>query len=159
VTPTGTDSVRLSDLLLGRTYLPPQASISHRDSLGLVPVYDLALAPNDSLVLYWETYGLRPDSTGVVRYRVSLEASEVDRGAIAQLAGHLMSVLGGGQRVGVSLSWDVEAPAGDGVQRNALAIDPIVWSAGTYRLRLRIEEAATGRGAVSERRITKAATQ
>ncbi|HEX9705952.1 MAG TPA: hypothetical protein VGA20_11955 [Gemmatimonadales bacterium] len=147
------DSLRVSDLLLGRRMRAPEPVIRHRDALRIEPLYDLELTPGDSLVAYWETYGLRPDSVGTVRYQVVLDVREADRGAMGDVVAWLGGVLGLGRRDGFTLEWEVEAPAGEGAQRDVVVIDPGAWPAGAYTLRVRIEEPATGRQAVTERRL------
>jgi tetratricopeptide (TPR) repeat protein len=148
------DSLRASDLLLGRTAREAPATIPHRDSLGMDPLYDLELSPGDSLVVYWETYGLRPDSSGTVRYAVSVEVREADRGALAEVIGRLGVALGLGRQTGLTVRWDVDAAAPDGVRRDVLVVDPGAWRARAYRLRVRIEERGSGRAAITERGVT-----
>jgi tetratricopeptide (TPR) repeat protein len=147
------DSLRTSDLLLGRSAREPPLTIPHRDSLAIDPLYDLKLAPGDSLVVYWETYGLMPDSTRTVRYHVTVDARETDQGTLAGLIGRLGAVIGVGRRSGLTLEWDVSAAAGDAVRRDVLMVDPAGWKPGSYVLRVRITEAGSGRSAVSERRV------
>jgi hypothetical protein len=147
------DSVRTSDLLLGRAAREPPPTIPHRDSLGIDPLYNLELARGDSLVVYWETYGLTPDSTGTVRYHVTFDARGADRGAVAEVIARLGAAIGVGRRSGLTVQWDVDAPATDGVRRDVLVVDPAGWKSGAYVLRLRIEERGSGRTAVSERRV------
>jgi tetratricopeptide (TPR) repeat protein len=110
------DSLRTSDLLLGRSVREPPPTIPHRDSLHIEPLYDLELAPGDSLVAYWETYGLQPDSTGTVHYHVTVEAREAGQGTLAGLIARLGTAIGLGQRSGLTVEWDVAAQAADGVQ-------------------------------------------
>ncbi len=153
VTAPALDSLRTSDLLLGRSSREPPLTILHRDSLRIDPLYNLELAPGDSLVVYWETYGLRPDSTGTVRYHVTFDAREADRGALAEVIARLGAAIGVGRRSGLSVEWDVDAPATDGVRRDVLAVGPAAWKPGTYVLRVRIDERGSGRTAVSERRV------
>jgi hypothetical protein len=140
--------------LLGRVARDALADIPHRDSLALDPLYDLQLAPGDSLVAYWETYGLQPDSTGTVRYAVSVEVREADRGTLSAVIGRLGAALGLGRLGGLTVRWDVVAAAEDGVRRDVLVVDPEEWQPGTYLLRVRIDEMRGGRAAVAERRIT-----
>ena len=42
----------------------------------------MRFAPGDTIFLYWETYGLAPDSTrsGRMRIEIGLRLAEVDRG-------------------------------------------------------------------------------
>jgi GWxTD domain-containing protein len=70
---------------------------------------DLALPPRDTVAVYWEGYGLRPDSTGRVRYDVHLAMRlvEIDRGGgvLGRTLGSLADALGmtaeGEDQVGV----------------------------------------------------------
>jgi tetratricopeptide (TPR) repeat protein len=153
VTAPHPDSLRTSDLLLGRRLGTRPITIRHRDTLRIDPLYNLEVGPEDSTVVYWETYGLRPDSGGVVRYRVGFDVREADRGAVGTILASLAAGLGLARRRGLSLEWDVEAPAPDGIRRDVLALGPTGWPVGTYTLRVRIEEAGSGRVAVTERRV------
>jgi len=148
------DLLRVSDLLVGRSAREAAATIPHRDSLAIEPLYDLELSAGDSLVVYWETYGLRPDSSGTVRYAVTVDVREADRGALAAVVGRLSAALGLGRQSGLTVRWDVDAAAADGVRRDVLVVDPAAWQPGAYRLRVGIEERRTGRVAVTERGIT-----
>lgn len=49
-----------------------------RDDLLILPAGRLTFAPGDTIYLYWESYGLVPDSTGVGRARIDL-ALRVDQ--------------------------------------------------------------------------------
>jgi len=153
VTAPATDSLRMSDLLLGRSFQEPPRTIVHRDSLRLDPLYDLRLTPGDSLVVYWETYGLRSDSTGTVRYHVTLDAREASEGAVAEVIARLGAAIGVGRRSGLRLEWDVASDGQDGVRRDVLVMDPAAWSPGEYLVRVRIDEPASGRVAIAERRV------
>jgi hypothetical protein len=153
VTAPARDSLRTSDLLLGRSSREPPTSIPHRDSLRIDPLYNLELARGDSLVVYWETYGLRPDSTGTVHYHVTVDAREADRGTLADLIARLGAALGITRRSGVTVEWDVEAAVTEGVRRDVLAVNPAAWKPGAYVLRVRIEERGSSRSATSERNV------
>jgi hypothetical protein len=149
-------SLRVSDLLLGRARADVPATITHRDSLHLDPLYDLRTDGTEPLAVYWETYGLSPDSVGAAHYRVSLDVREADRGALPGLVARLGAAIGLGRRTGVSIEWEVRVPAPTGVTRDVLSLEPALWPDGSYVLRVRIEEPATGRAVTSERRIAKA---
>jgi GWxTD domain-containing protein len=153
VTAPAPDSLRTSDLLLGRSAREAPPTILHRDSLRIDPLYNLRMAPGDSLVVYWETYGLRPDSTGIVHYHVTCEARGPDRTVLAEMIAHLGAAMGVTQRSGLTVGWDVDALAADGVRRDVLVVDPAGWKPGTYALRVRIQERDSGRAAVSERSV------
>jgi GWxTD domain-containing protein len=153
VTTPSTDSLRTSDLLLGRAAREAPATIPHRDSLHIDPLYNLQMSAGDSLVVYWETYGLTPDSAGIVHYHVAAEARGPDRSALAEVFARLGTALGVTQRNGVTVEWDVDAAAADGVRRDVLVVDPAGWKPGTYALRVRIAERGSGRTATSERNV------
>jgi hypothetical protein len=147
------DSLRTSDLLLGRAAREVAAIIPHRDSLHIDPLYNLQMSPGDSLVVYWETYGLTPDSAGIVHYHVAAEARGPDRSALADVVARLGAAIGVTQRSGVTVQWDVDAVAADGVRRDVLVVDPAGWKPGTYVLRVQIWERGSGRTAASERNV------
>ena len=153
VTAPALDSLRTSDLLLGRSSREPPTTIPHRDSLRIDPLYNLEMTPGDSLVVYWETYGLKPDSAGIVHYHVTFDAREADRGALAEVIARLGAAIGVTRRSGLTAEWDVEAPASGGVRRDVLAVGPAAWKPDTYALRVRIEERGSGRSATSERNV------
>jgi GWxTD domain-containing protein len=148
-----TDSLRTSDLLLGRSAREAPPTIPHRDSLHIDPLYNLQMAPGDSLVVYWETYGLEPDSAGIVHYHVAAEARGPDRSMLAGVIARLGTAIGVTQRSGVTVEWDVDAAAAEGVRRDVLVLAPTGWKPGSYLLRVRITEQGSGRAATSERRV------
>jgi len=153
VTAPAPDSLRTSDLLLGRAAREGLRTIPHRDSLHIDPLYDLQMSSGDSLVVYWETYGLTPDSADIVHYHVTAEARGPDPSALAQVSARLRSGRDVRHRSGVTVEWDVDAAAADGVRRDVLVMDPAGWRPGTYVLRVRIAERGSGRTAASERNV------
>jgi hypothetical protein len=153
VTAPAPDSLRTSDLLLGRSARGAPPTIPHRDSLHIDPLYNLQMDPGDSLVVYWETYGLTPDSAGIVHYHVAAEARGPDRSVLAGVIARLGTAIGVTQRSGVTVEWDVDAAAADGVRRDVLVLAPMGWKAGSYLLRVRITEQGSDRTATSERKV------
>ena len=148
-----TAALRTSDLLVGRRARTLPTVIGHRDQLHLAPLYDLVLEAGDSLVLYWETYGLVTDTTGVASYTVAVSVEDSAKTGLAGLVGRLGAALGLGSREGVALQWNVEAPAVAGVRRDVVVLDPPEWSAGVYVLKVTITEARSGRQTETERVI------
>ena len=88
-----------------------------RDDLLILPAGRLTFAPGDTIYLYWESYGLRADSTGVARARIdlALRTDELHReGGIEVFLGTLGDAIGitakGDDRV--SLTYDRVVAAG-----------------------------------------------
>lgn len=153
VTPLDSTAPRLSDLLVGRGIGAHPSVIRHRDELRLMPLYDLVIEAGDSLAVYWETYGLPVDTAGNVRYRVTLTVEDSTRTGIAGLVGRLGAALGLGARSGVSLTWEVDAPAADGVRRDVIVLDPPAWDPGAYVARITVQDLVAGGVARAERSV------
>jgi hypothetical protein len=96
------DSLRMSDVLVADAAAPRDSSyLSWRDFF--IQPSAGRFAPGDPVALLWETYGLQPDSTGVVRYTIELTFTvrEVER------RGFAARILGGiGDAVGLSARGD-----------------------------------------------------
>lgn len=118
--PTGADTtsaLAISDLLLvDRPATPSRGTAAWRGwaDAGVRLRGDLALLPRDTVAVYWEGYGLRPDPTGRVRYDVHLAMRlvEIDRGGgvLGRTLGSLADALGmtaeGEDQVGVRFTRD-----------------------------------------------------
>jgi GWxTD domain-containing protein len=88
-----------------------------RDDLLILPAGRLTFSPGDTIYLYWESYGLQADSTGVARARIdlALRTDELHReGGIEVFLGTLGDAIGitakGDDRV--SLSYERVVAAG-----------------------------------------------
>ncbi len=152
----------LSDILVARQIgLREQgAKLRGRNDLLIKPSGTLAFVRNDTIHIYWETYGLAADSTGVGRARVKLNL-HVDK---LQRTSGIDVVLGGiGDAFGltakgddrVSLSYD-RTIAPDVIDRApdyiALAIGDS--PAGTYTLEIEVADVVGGRTARRQRILT-----
>ena len=95
-----TDSTKLSNSdLVFANRLPSQGAITGRwNTIGLVPRGDLVLAQRDTFSLYWESYGLKPDADGRLKYEIRLIVTleEIDRGTngVRRFLGGISDVVG-----------------------------------------------------------------
>jgi hypothetical protein len=151
IAPRDTTALRTSDLMIGRGTRNIPTIIGHRDQIRIAPLYDLELEPGDSLVLYWETYGLATDTTGAADYAVTVSVEDSAKTGLAGLVGRLGAALGLGSRGGIAIQWDVQAPAANGVRRDVVVLDPPDWQPGLYVLRVTVTEPKTGAEAFAER--------
>ncbi len=99
VTPFTPGTHQLSDILVARSIGLKSGGEEplSRDDLLILPAGRLTFAPGDTIHLYWESYGLIPDSTGVGRARIdlNLHVDEVHReGGIEVFLGSIVDAIG-----------------------------------------------------------------
>lgn len=102
-------------------------------------------SPGDPIGMYWEVYGLSPESTPEVRITVFTESKGFFRRA-AQWIG-----VADGDRPAMSLGWEASPGGRDGPAGRAVSVKLPTDDAGRYRIRLEI--AVAGRIAVSETEV------
>ena len=159
--PTGT--LALSDILVARRIQqrPGVPAIRSRDDILVVPNASLTFAPRDTAHLYWEAYGLQPDSTGNGRVRVELALTlrRLERGSnpVVRVIGGLADVVGvsaeGDDRVVLRYDRSIALDASDR-QANYLALDLGEAPAGAYTLELTVIDLTNGRRVVQRRDLT-----
>ena len=152
-----------SDVLIARRVVPRAAAAEPRgrgDFL-IVPNAAMRFAPGDTIFLYWETYGLTPDSTnaGRMRIEIGLRLREVDRGRefTARVLGGFADAVGlsekGEDRVALRYDRSVTIDSSDRVPNYlALALGEAPY--GTYDLELTVTDLTTGRATTRTRTIT-----
>jgi GWxTD domain-containing protein len=159
--PAGT--LALSDILVARRIQqrPGVSAIRSRDDILVVPNASLTFAPHDTAHLYWEAYGLRPDSTGNGHMRVELALTlrRIERGKdpVIRVLGGLADIVGvsaeGDDRVMLRYERSVALDASDR-HANYLALDLGDAPAGAYTLELTVTDLTTGRRTVQRRDLT-----
>ncbi|MBC7790962.1 MAG: GWxTD domain-containing protein [Anaerolineae bacterium] len=147
------DALLLSDILVARQigFRDGGTKLRSRDDLLIRPSGTFAFMRNDTIHIYWETYGLARDSAGVGHSRVKLNL-HVDR---LERSSKIDIVLGGlGDAFGLTAKGDDRASltynrtiAPDVMDRApdylALAIGDS--PAGTYTLEIEVSDLASGR--------------
>jgi GWxTD domain-containing protein len=162
--PTGADTtsaLAISDLLLvDRPATASRGTAGWRGwtDAGLRLRGDLALPSRDTVAVYWEGYGLRPDSAGRVRYdvQVTMRLVEIDRGGgvLGRTLGSLADALGmtaeGEDQVGVRFTRD-EPLAGRDRIPDLLTLGLGEAPAGRYRLTVTLTDRLHGGTVRAER--------
>jgi hypothetical protein len=155
-------AVAMSDLLLvdRPAAAAPDAWRGWHDA-GLQLRGDLRLPPRDTVAVYWESYGLRPDSTGRVRYEVHLTVrlEEIDRsgGVAGRAFGALADALGmtaeGEDQVGVRFERTARVADRDRIP-DVVTLGLGEAPAGRYRLTVSVTDRTRGDVARAERRFS-----
>ena len=153
----------LSDLLAARRIVPKVngESVRDRSDLFITPNASLTYAPADTVYLYWEVYGARPDSSGNAHLRVNLalRLTELQRGRVltARVLGGVADAVGlsaeGDDRVSLRYDRRVALDSRDLVP-NYLALNLGDAPYGTYVLELTVTDLVSGRTSIRERTIT-----
>ena len=95
---TDTTTLSSSDMVFANRLSSPGATVGRWNTIGLVPRGDLVLAQRDTFSVYWENYGLRPDSDGRVKYEVRMIVTleQIDRGTngVRRFLGAISDVVG-----------------------------------------------------------------
>jgi GWxTD domain-containing protein len=128
-----------------------------RDDLLILPAGRLTFAPGDTLYLYWESYGLVPDSTGVGRARIdlALRVDQIQRNSgIEVFLGSLGDAIGltakGDDRVSLSYERVVNAGAMERAP-DYLALGLGTAPAGTYTLEITVTDLVSNVSATQQR--------
>ena len=153
-----------SDLLVARRIVPRAAAGGAprgRGDFFIVPNAAMRFAPGDTIFLYWETYGLVPDSTrsGRMRIEIGLRLAEMDRGRefTARVLGGVADAVGlsekGEDRVALRYERTVTLDSSDRVPDYlALALGGAPY--GTYEMELTVTDLTTGKATTRARTIT-----
>jgi GWxTD domain-containing protein len=143
-------SLMLSDALIGHKTNAPNGTLTGLSDVPLLPRGNLTMRQNEQFSLYWEMYGLVPDSDGRVKYdvRVLVRLLEMDRGTnqARLLLGNIADALGvspvGDQALGVNFSGEEQLGTRDRVPHIfslGLGSSP----PGKYRLELTVTDKVT----------------
>ncbi|MFN2400020.1 MAG: GWxTD domain-containing protein, partial [Gemmatimonadaceae bacterium] len=153
----------LSDILVARRVAPrdPDAKPRVRSDLLIQPNGSLAFARNDTVFLFWETYGLTADSTGNARVKIdlALRVDELHRGEgiETRILGGLLDAVGlsakGDQRVTLSYERTIPLDATDRAV-DYLALDLGKAPNGSYTVEIAVHDLGTGRKATRQRVLT-----
>jgi GWxTD domain-containing protein len=151
----------LSDVLLADRIVP-RAGAAPRDrgDYFIVPNASLTYQPGDTIFLYWEAYGLSPDSlrAGRMRVDIGLRLQEVERARefTARILGGIADAVGlsekGDDRVSLRFERTVALDSSDRVP-NYLALALGDAPAGTYQLELTVTDLTTGKSTTRTRTI------
>ena len=159
VSPFHAGSHALSDILVARSIGLKSGGDKplSRDDLFIVPAGRLTFAPGDTLHLYWESYGLVPDSSGVGRARIdiALRVDEVQRqGGLEVFLGRIGDAIGvtakGDDRVSLSYDRVVAAGAMDRAP-DYLALGLGSAPPGTYTLEITVTDLVSNTAATRAR--------
>lgn len=149
----------LSDILVARHIgLKSGGDKPHaRDDLLIMPAGRLTFAPGDTVYLYWESYGLTPDSTGVARAKIelTLRVQELHRETgLEVFFGKIGDAIGvtakGDDRVSLSYDRSVTADAMDRAP-DYLALGLGSAPPGTYTLGITVTDLVSQKTATRER--------
>lgn len=153
----------LSDVLVANRIEArrPGETARNRDDFLIVPNAAMRIAQNDTMYLYWEVYGAKPDSTGTVRLEVSLilSVTTLDRGARldARILGGIADAIGvsakGDERVALRYERSVAATQDDRIP-NQLEVAIGEAPYGTYTLELTVRDRTSGQTATRQRVLT-----
>jgi GWxTD domain-containing protein len=152
-------ALMLSDVLLGHKTSAPNGSINGLNDVSLLPRGNLTMQQNEQFTLYWENYGLVPDSSGRVKFdvKIVIRLLEIDRTSsnhVVKLFGSISDAVGispiGEQALGVNYSREEVLGSRDRVpQVFTLGLGSA--PKGKYRLEMTIVDKVTKSTARSDR--------
>jgi hypothetical protein len=142
----------VSDLLLAGAVTPPEGGeATSRRQLTATPLYGLTLEEGKPLALVWETYRLKGESDGRIRYHVTVEVQNAGRQAVS--ARLLRGIgLGGERRAETTIQYDADRPVARGRTVEWLELSAEL-RPGEYRIVLRVTDPTTGRQVTRERAL------
>ena len=152
-------ALELSDLLVADRAGDPASTVSGFVESGLTARGSLTLSQRETFSVYWENYGLRPDSAGRVKLDVKLKVTllEIDRSgqqAVSRFLGNIADVVGltkeGDQQLGVQFQRDELLGNRDRVPQ-VTTIGLGTAPAGTYKLEVTVTDRVSGNSSSSDR--------
>lgn len=159
VSPFTAGTHQLSDILIARHIGLKSGGDKplSRDDLLILPAGRLTFAPGDTIYLYWESYGLTPDTNGVGRARIEL-ALRIDQlhreSGIEVFLGNIGDAIGltakGDDRVSLSYERTINAGAMERAP-DYLALGLGAAPAGTYTLEIRVTDLVSNQSATQQR--------
>jgi hypothetical protein len=159
VSPFTAGTHQLSDILIARHIGLKSGGDKplSRDDLLILPAGRLTFAPGDTIFLYWESYGLTPDTNGVGRARIEL-ALRIDQlhreSGIEVFLGNIGDAIGltakGDDRVSLSYERTINAGAMERAP-DYLALGLGAAPAGTYTLEIRVTDLVSNQSATQQR--------
>jgi GWxTD domain-containing protein len=150
--PLGDSSFVVSDLLLtGAVSAPEDGEATSRLQLGVTPLFDQTLEVGQPVGLVWESYRLRGERDGQMRYHVTISVLDATRQPVST---RLLRGLGlaGEPRAQARIEYDGNRPLASGraVEWVELTAE---WRPGEYRIVLRLRDEQTGHEVVRERAL------
>jgi GWxTD domain-containing protein len=152
-------ALMLSDVLIGHKTPAPNGSISGLSDVAFLPRGNLTMNQREQFTLYWENYGLVPDSSGRVKFDVKivvrlLEIDRTDKNHLGKLFGSISDAVGispiGEQAMGFSYAREELLGQRDRVpQVFSLGLGSA--PPGKYRLEMTILDKVTNSTARSDR--------
>jgi GWxTD domain-containing protein len=163
IRPYGTDSLAISDLLVAHRVAPRDSAFKRWTDFFINPSVG-RFVPNDSVGLLWETYNLKPDSSGIAHYtvdvRITIHSLE-RKGFAARIFGGLGDAVGltGKGDDEVALTYDRNVPAErGGRQVDYLMVQLQDAPLAEYAVTLRITDHTANKSVQTIRRIVVAST-
>ena len=163
LTPFSTVSVSLSDVVMAHRVVPKMDHPANRLDFFVDPSPDLKFDLGSPVSLYWETYGLTPDSGGVARYQVDVfvRVDSLERhGFGARVIGGVLDAIGasarGDDQVAIRYTGTEVLNGRDRIPA-WLTLELGNAPAGSFGLDLVITDLVTGHSATRHRSFTIAA--
>ena len=150
--PTG--RLGLSDLLLAAdTVRPTVTEPTRREELRIVPLRGDVVRTGSPVHVYFEVYGLAPDSAGLGTYRAELTVEDSTRRNVVERlfrAGRDLIGLGTPE---TRVRWDRQVPVVDDLVPEYISLEVADLEPGEYTIRVRLTDLATGQAAETARAI------
>ena len=156
------DTARLanSDIMFANRRAATGSAVGRWNAIGVVPRGDLVLAQRDTFSVYWETYGLRPDAVGRVKYEIrmviTLEQIERSGTNVGRFLGGLRDIIGltpeGDEQLGLRFERN-ETLGGRDRMPELLTLGLGSAPNGRYRLDLTITDRITGQVTRAQRQF------
>lgn len=158
IRPYGTDSLMLSDVVVGERVSPRDSNYTRWRDFLLAPSAG-RFTPDAPVGLLWEVYNLTPDTTGTARYTVELRITvrNVERTSfVARILGGIGDAMGLSARGddAVALAYDREAAARPGgIQVEYLSVELEGAPNAEYAVSLTVTDRVSGATREALRRI------
>lgn len=146
-------TLALSDLLVATHIHGGKGRVTRRSQLDITPSYGLTLRAGARIGLYWEIYGLTPDSAGTWRYEVSVEVKRGREGFAARIANGISNIFGHAEH-GTKLQYTATLPRDSSADRAVEWLELAgVSRPGVYHLHVRVRDLVAGTEREGERQL------
>lgn len=153
-------TLMLSDVILADRVQPRSDSVTGRRDFFLQPNPSMTFEPGEPVHLYWEVYGLQPDSAAIARYdvEISIRVQAIERRSVAaRIVGGVLDAVGvtaaGDERLAIVYDREQSLAGRDRIPEH-LAIELDDAPNGVYSLEVAVTDRVSGQSFVRRRAFT-----
>jgi GWxTD domain-containing protein len=144
--------LNVSDILLADAISPVNQPPNQRGDLRIWPSRSLVVRSGQPISVYFEVYDLQSDAQGLAQYRVEFAVEDAEnRNLVARIASGITELFSRGEDQEPEVSWERVVRVEDDRSMEYLSVEVPDLDEGSYAVRVRITDLATGQEVFAER--------